>query len=222
MQILDFYNRPTIGLFFFTTDKFTVVPTITPEPVEETIKSELKTKIIRTDIYLTHINNAFLCGNEKHLFVPSIVEEDEINRLKESGAEIVVLKTNLNALGNNMVMLPKNNILVNPKMEKEVIEKIESYGYKVSKGTIAGVGTVGAYIALFGKDALVSPNTREKEIGLLKSLGVETIEKGTVSNGSKIIKAGIVSNKYGVLVSKDTTGPEMMEIEGLWKDGYRR
>lgn len=214
MQIIDFYNNPNIGLFFYTTDKVTFVPIMTPEKVIEMIKDELKTKIIQCDVYNTSVLNIFLVGNEEYLFVPTILSEEDIKSVKKSKLKVVIVDTKLNALGNNMVFSGKN-VLINPAFEDSVVELLESKGFKVSKGLIADVGTVGANVMIFEKNALINPDATNSEIDFLeKALGVSA-DYGTVNNGSKIVKAGLVVNKHGVLISKSMSGPEMMRIEEL-------
>ncbi len=217
MQIIDFYNNPNIGLFFYTTDKVTIIPSITPDKVQKIIKDELKTELVITNVYSSSVNNIFLKGDEEVLFAPKIITKEEekiLNKIKS--VKLVILNTKLNALGNNMVF-HKKKIVLNPGLEDEVIEQLEKLGYKTLKSTIAGVGTVGANLVIIKENGLVNPDVKEKELKEVSEfLGVELV-RGTVNNKSNIVKAGLVINKNGVIVSNVMTGPEMMSIEELTK-----
>lgn len=219
MQFIDFFNNPNVGLFFYTTDKITIIPSITSKNVRDAIKDELKTKIIECNVYESNVNNIFLSGNNEYLFAPSIISKDELKTLKKTGLKVVLLDTKLNALGNNLVF-KDTNVLVNPKLENSIISQLEGLGFNVFKSSIAKVDTVGANIIIFGEKALINPETTSKELNIItKSLGVEC-ERGTVNNKSNIVKAGVISNKQGILVSRSMTGPEMMVLEDLWRKGY--
>lgn len=221
MQFIDFFNNPNVGLFFYTTDKVTIIPNATPGKVKKIIKNELKTKIIECDVYESSVNNIFLTGNEEYLFVPSMITETEMASLQKSNLKVKVLDTKLNALGNNLVF-KGDNVLVNPKIESTIIEELEELGFNVFKATIAEVNTIGANIVIFGGTALINPDVKPEELKIVqKTLGVKCV-KGTVNNKGKIVKSGVVSNKHGVLVSKLMTGPEMMNLEDLWKNGYKK
>lgn len=214
MQFLDFYNNQNIGLFFYTTDKVTIVPAVTPEKTANIIRDELKTKIVMCDVYTTSVNNIFLAGNEEYLFAPNIISADEKKCLESAGLKLVLIDTTFNALGNNMVFHAKN-VLVNPHFEKKVVDQLEKLGFKVTKSTIAGVETVGANAVIINDKALVNPDIKKNELEVLeKGLSVSA-EFGTVNNGSNIVKAGIVVNKHGVLVSSVMSGAEIMRIEEL-------
>ncbi|MBN1924158.1 MAG: translation initiation factor IF-6 [Nanoarchaeota archaeon] len=218
MQLINFYNNPNVGLFFYTTDEITIVPTITSEEVKKIIKKELQTEIIVSNVYSSNVLSIFLNGNNKFLFAPDIINESEKKTLSSiKGLKLVILKTRLNALGNNMCF-KDDLVVVNPNFEEEVIKQLESLKFKVLKSSVAGVGTVGANLVIFGKKAIVNPAIKPKEREeITKFLGVE-LESATVNNKSNIVKAGLVFNKNGVIVSNAMTGPEMMVIEGAWNE----
>lgn len=222
MQVIDFYNNPNIGLFFYTNNEKTIIPEITPTSVKSLIKEELSTELVECNTYESSVNNVFLTGNNEFLFAPSILtnkEEEALNNIK--GLKLVVLDTKLNALGNNMCF-SKNNVLINPKFENKIVKKLEGLGFKVSKGRVAGVNTVGANLITFGSKALVNPDASESEMeSVKKALSLDCV-KGTVNNKSNIVKAGLIVNNKGVLVSKNMTGPEMMKVEEVFKNGFKK
>ena len=219
MQIVDFYNNPNIGLFFYTTNSVTIIPSNTPESVKKELKNELKTRLVETNIYNTNVVSIFLNGNEEYLFAPDIISIGE-KKILESVKElkIVLIKTQLNALGNNMIFY-KDKAVINPDFEDSVVKQLESLNFKVLKSNISGVGTVGANLVIIGEKALINPSVTSDEQGKIEEfLGIECV-KGSVNNNSNIVKAGLVVNKQGVIVSALMTGPEMMTIEELYRDG---
>jgi len=219
MQIVNFYNNPNIGIFFYTTDKFTIIPTITPENIKKELKTELKTELVETNIYNSSAVSIFLAGDEKVLFAPNIINKDERKILEKiKGIKLVILDTKLNALGNNII-INKNTAFVNPNFEDKTVKMIEENGYKVVKGRIGGVDTVGANIVKFGDKALITPDATNDEIKILnKELRLEC-EKGMINN-SKIVKSGVIVNRNGMLISNYAMGSEMLLLEELWRNGY--
>jgi len=216
MEIIDFFNNPNVGLFFYITEKFCVIPTITPEKVRKILIKELKVELIECNVYDTQVNNIFLVGNDEYLFVPEIVSPDEKKVLEKLGKKIITLKTKLNALGNNMFFFKKYAV-INPNFEEGAIKQLEDLGFKIIKTTIAGADTVGANIVLFNDNALVNPDIKKEEVDVLEKIGLK-ITRGTVNRGN-IVKSGVIHNKNGVIVSNSTMGPEMMVIEDLMNNG---
>ena len=216
MQIINFLNNPNIGLFFFINDKIGLVPTQTPEHIIKLFKDVLKVKVFTINFYNSILNNIFINGNNTTLLIPDIVTKEELKILKSTKMKLVIIKSKLNALGNNMIIKGKK-AYINPKYNDSVVKQLEENGFKVKKGTIDDKGIVGANIVIFKKKALINPDVKGNEIDDIESFFKIECHPGTVNNRSNIVKGGIIYNKNEVLISKLTTGPEMMEIEGLLK-----
>ncbi len=214
MQLLNFFGNPNIGLFFYSTDKYTIVPKIIEDKTAKIIMNELKTQLINVDIMNSSVNAIFLAGNEKIILAPKGISDESINELKKTGLNVEIIETTFNALGNNIAIY-KNKAVVNPDLEESSIKKLEKLGFEVLKTKIAGVETVGANLVLFKKKGLINAKAKESEIKKISEfLGIK-LERGTVSGGSPIIKSGFVKNSKGILISEQMTGTEILMLEDL-------
>lgn len=216
MQIINFLGNPNIGLFFYSTDKFTVVPKITSDEIIKIIQNELKTEVIKVDVMNSSVNGMFLAGNEELLLVPKGISKDSLKELEKLKLKITVIDTKSNAIGNNIVVYKKKAI-VNPNFEDEAIKQLESLGLEVMKSKIASIETVGANLIIFNKKGLINKQAKDNEIEKIKNFLKIDLELGTVNGNSPIIKAGFVKNKHGILISKEMTGSEIMLLEELMK-----
>lgn len=217
MQIINFYGNPNVGLFFYATDNFAIVPRTASEIDCEIIKKELKVKsIIKCDVLNASVNAIFLAGNNEILLAPKGISKENLEELKKAKIKIELIDSKLNALGNNIAIF-KNKAVINPNFEKEAIEQLEKLGFEILKAKIAGVETIGANLIIFESKALINDNAKDSEIEKIADfLGIEII-RGTVNNTSPIVKAGFAKNKHGILVSKEMSGAEMMALEGMMK-----
>jgi translation initiation factor 6 len=216
MQIINFLGNPNVGLFFYSTDKFTIAPKITDEHTINIIKNELKTDILKVDIMNSSVNGVFLAGNEELLLVPKGISRESLKELEKLKIKIAIIDTKSNALGNNIVVYGKK-ALVNPNMEDSAIKQLENLGLEVMKSKIAGIETVGANLVIFGKKGMINAHAKNNEIEEIKNFFKIEIELGTVNNNSPIIRAGFVKNKHGILISEEMSGNEIMLLEELMK-----
>ncbi|MDD4353651.1 MAG: translation initiation factor IF-6 [Candidatus Nanoarchaeia archaeon] len=216
MQIINFLGNPNIGLFFYSTDKFTIVPKITDNKTIEIIEKELKTKVFKIDIMNSSVDGIFLAGNEELLLVPKGISKDVLKELEALKIKIVIIDTTYNALGNNIIIYNKK-ALVNPNLEDYAVKQLEDLGLEVMKSKISSIETVGANLVIFNKRGLINKQARDNEIESIKEFFKIDIELGSVNNDSPIIKAGFVKNKNGILISKEMNGNEIMVLEDLMK-----
>jgi translation initiation factor 6 len=216
MQIINFLGNPNIGLFFYSTDKFTIAPKATDEKTVEIIKKELKTEVIKADLMNSSVNGIFLAGNEEILLVPKGISQESINILKNLNLKIGIIDTKFNALGNNLLVF-KKKVLANPNLEDAAVKQLQDLGFEVMKSKIAGIETVGANLAVFKKRGLINDKAKDNEIEFIKDFFKIDLEPGTVNLGSPIIKAGFVKNSNGILVSGSMSGSEIMMLEDLMK-----
>jgi len=216
MQIINFYGNPNIGLFFYSTNKFTIVPKTTTEQTVKIVEDELKTTVIKLDVFNSSVNAIFLSGNDELLLIPRKVSKDVISELEKLKMKLEVINTDFNALGNNIV-IHKKKALVNPNFEEAAVKQLEKLGFEVLKCKIAGVETVGANLVIFKNKGLINEKVKDDEFNLISEFfGIE-IERGTVNNYSSIVKAGFCKNDAGILVSSEMNGSEIMALEALMK-----
>ncbi|MAG45352.1 MAG: translation initiation factor IF-6 [Nanoarchaeota archaeon] len=213
MHILktNFHNNSNVGLFGFATDTYCILPKNLPSTSIKQIQEALNVPIYQTTIHNTNLIGVFCVGNEEFLFVPELIQEDELETLKKiPNVKVLILPTNLTALGNN-ILINKKNCLVNPNLEEKAIIKLKKYGFKVKKLEIAESSTIGSCAIITNKGCLVhrdADNTKQIEAFFKVKTDI-----GTVNMGTPYIKSGIIANFNGFITGKDTSGPEIQRID---------
>ncbi len=213
VDIADFNSNPNIGLYLFATNKYCLVPEHTSERMIKKVESVLGVEALRINIAGTSLLGALLCGTEHKLLVPGILFDKEIQKLEDYKIKFSVFKTELTALGNNIV-IGKKGMLVNPDYSKANIDKLKQiFDLKVISAEFNGVHTPGSVIKLNNHGLLISNLLEDKAGKIKKSLGFGSFETATVNFGNPYISSGIVTNDEGLLIGTATTGFESMQIQ---------
>jgi len=218
MKILleSFLGNPNIGLFGFVNNSICILPRDSSPSFVEKCKRIFKVKVIKTSIAGTSLAGVFCVGLNNTILLPKIVFDNEVSILKKTGLKVMVVDTDLTALGNNIVM-NEHAALINPDFPKTIDKIIEkNLKIKVFRQKILGFHNVGAFICLNDKGGLVHPDIEDKELKKLEKIFKIPLIHATVNLGSPFIKSGILTNNNGVIVGKQTRGMELTFIqEGL-------
>jgi len=195
-------NDSNIGLYGFATDKYCLLGQ-RDKKVEKVLKVPLRVN----KFFNTSLAGIFCVGNSSGIIVPDIIEEDEITSL-EKHFKVLVLKTTCTAIGNMIVMNDKG-IIISPLLKKERKKISEFFDLPCEITTIAGSKVIGSSCIATNNGCLSHPKTKEREEKVIeKTLGVK-VDIGTINFGSPFVKAGILANSNGFVVSKNTSGHEM-------------
>ena len=214
-----YYGNPFIGFYARTNNSVTLISVSAPEKFSR-MGDILGTKIVSTIISECPLIGLYCVMNSKGVLISNVVDEREIDRLKEAlreaGSDINVarFKSNFTAIGNNIAVNDKG-ALINPDMAndttaKEIADVLE---VDIEARTIAGYKTVGAAVAATNKGFLAHPHISEDEANALKSLFGVDGGVGTVNGGMPFASLGIVANDKGVVFGESTTGFELHRIE---------
>jgi translation initiation factor 6 len=213
LQLLDFFENPNLGVFCRVNDKVGFI--------RKGLSKKIKSKIIETlDIELIELNIAdativgsLLAINSKGAVICDLAEKEVIDIVESAGFKTCVIDDKINAAGNDILVNDKG-CLVHPDLKESSINKIkESMGVSVSRGTIAGLSTVGMCAVVTNKGCLCHPKATEEEKNILKKVFDIPVMIGTVNHGSPIIGSGLVANIKGAIIGSETTGIEMGRIE---------
>jgi len=199
----NFYGDPNIGLYGFATDKYSLLGI---KPRKITI---LKTKLKVSSIAGTDLVGIFAIGNKNGILLPKIAEDYEIKKLKKFNIEII--NSRKTALG-NLILCNDNGCLIPKDFSKFKKQIQDALDVEVDIGTIADLELLGSCARASNKGCLCHREATEKELEKIKNLLKVKVDIGTVGYGNPFIKAGIIVNSNGILVSDLTTGPELERI----------
>ena len=204
----NFNGDPNLGLWGLSTDSFSIVG----KNVNEDISKVLKVPVIKATITNTNLIGIFAAANKSGLIVPKIIEEREIKFLRERlKINILVAKTRETCIGN--LILANNKGCVIAKQLKPIKKQIsDCLGVSVEIGTVAGLNIVGSAALATDEGLLVHRNCSEEELKNLEDILKVKGDIGTANFGSPFIGSCIIANSNGVVISEQTTGPEIQRI----------
>jgi translation initiation factor 6 len=161
-------------------------------------------------------------GNSKGLLVPSTTTDTELQHLRNSLPDKVVvqrIEERLSALG-NVICCNDHVALVHSDVDPESADIIaDVLGVEVFRQTIAGNALVGSYCKFTNVGGLVHPRTSLEDIEELSSLLQVPLVAGTINRGSEVLGGGMVVNDWTGFVGMDTTATEVSVVESIFKLG---
>eukprot|EP00300_Choanocystis_sp_HF-7_P017867 c1985_g1_i2.p1 GENE.c1985_g1_i2~~c1985_g1_i2.p1 ORF type:complete len:191 (+),score=44.26 c1985_g1_i2:700-1272(+) len=159
-------------------------------------------------------------GNTKGLLVPSATTDQEMQHIRNSLPDSVVvqrLEERLSALG-NVIATNDHCALIHPELDRETEEIIaDTLGVEVFRETVAGNSLVGSFCAISNRGGIVHPHCTVEELDQLASLLQIPLVAGTVNRGSEFLGGGIVVNDWTAFVGVDCTATEISVIEDIFK-----
>ena len=214
---LSVFGTPHIGIFMYVNNRVAIIPPGLTASEKDIIRDTLRVELIETKIAGSIAIGALIAGNDNALILPRTINDEEleyiVEKTREHGIEIVVLRSKYTAIGN--ILLANNKAaIVGEVLERNEVKKIEdALGVEVTQRNIMGLPIPGSLAVFTDNGGVIHPDISDKEIvEIEKIMGVE-IERATVNAGVPFIKSGLVANNNGVLVGELTTGPEIMRIQ---------
>jgi translation initiation factor 6 len=159
-------------------------------------------------------------GNKRGLLVPSTTTDNELQHLRNSLPDAVVvqrIEERLSALG-NIIVTNDHVALVHPDTDRETEDVIcDVLGVEVFRQTVGGQALVGSYCKFSNLGGMVHARTTIEDIEELSSLLQVPLVAGTVNRGSDVLGGGMVVNDWKAFCGLDTTGTEVSVIESIFK-----
>ena len=219
---IQFENSKDIGVFAKLTNSYCLVSDAGSESFYSFFESDLGSHIpvIHTSIGGTKIIGRLTCGNKNGLLVPNTTTDTEIQNIKNSLPDNIIIKKvdeRLSALG-NCICCNDYIAIVHPELDKETEEIItDTLGVEVFRTTIAKNALVGSYCVVSNLGGLVHPMVSTAELEELSNLFQIPIAPGTINRGSDLIGAGCCVNDFIGFTGLDTTSVEIMIFEKIFK-----
>ena len=212
-QLLDFHENPNIGVYCRANDSIVFLQKNLLKRVKNEISSALGTSIVELSIADSTIIGSLLALNSQGAVVTDFADKETVDKIKEQGLDVFVVKDVINAAGND-ILVNDNGALIHPDIKNYSMKKIgETLGVPVKKGTIASIKTIGMAAVVTNKGCLCHPKVTDEEKKQLEKLFDVSVMIGTVNHGVPMIGSGLVANTKGAIIGKLTTGIEMGRIE---------
>eukprot|EP00211_Chloroparvula_japonica_P014366 CAMPEP_0119132820 /NCGR_PEP_ID=MMETSP1310-20130426/12378_1 /TAXON_ID=464262 /ORGANISM="Genus nov. species nov., Strain RCC2339" /LENGTH=243 /DNA_ID=CAMNT_0007123477 /DNA_START=33 /DNA_END=764 /DNA_ORIENTATION=+ len=217
----QFEHSSDIGVFCRLTNKYALVAMGGAEPFK-VLENELSGKIpvVKTSIAGTRVVGRLCVGNRHGLLVPNTTTNQELQHIRNSLPDDVVVQRveeRLSALG-NVIATNDYVALVHPDIEKETEDIIANVlNVEVFRQTIGSNALVGSYCAVSNQGALVNPRCSVEDLEELASLWQVPLVAGTVNRGSDLIGAGMVVNDWSAFVGFDTTATEISVVDSIFR-----
>ncbi|CAD5195839.1 unnamed protein product [Musa acuminata subsp. malaccensis] len=231
---IQFENSCEVGVFSKLTNAYCLVAIGGSENFYSIFEAELADVIpvVKTSIGGTRIIGRLCAGNKKGLLLPHTTTDQELQHLRNSLPDQVVVQRideRLSALG-NCISCNDHVALTHPDLDKasnfltfnyqgddteELIADV--LGVEVFRQTVAGNILVGSYCAFSNRGGLVHPHTSIEDLDELSTLLQVPLVAGTVNRGSEVIAAGMTVNDWTAFCGSDTTATELSVIESVFK-----
>lgn len=221
---VHFENNNDIGVFSKLTNSYCLVCQGGSENFYSAFEAELSEAIpiVRTSIADCRFVGRVCVGNRRGLLVPSTTTDVELQHLRNSLPDKVVVQRveeRLSALG-NCIAANDHVALAHTDLDRETEEIIaDVLGVEVFRQTIAGNALVGSYATFTNRGGMVHPRTSLEDLEELSSLLQVPMVAGTVNRGSDVIGSGLVVNDWAAFCGADTTSTELSVIESVFKIG---
>ena len=222
-----FENSNEIGVFASLTNSYCLTGIGGSENFYSIFESELSSHIpvIHATIAGCRFIGRTTIGNRRGLLVPSTTTDQELQHLRNSlpdGVVIQRIEERLSALG-NVVACNDHVALVHPDIDRETEDVISDVlGVEVFRQTVAGQALVGSYSVFTNQGGMVHPRTSVEDIEELSSLLQVPLVAGTVNRGSDVLGGGMVANDWTAFCGLDTTSTEISVIESIFKLGAKQ
>ena len=209
-----FFGTAEIGLFAVPTENICLIPPRLKLRQKRLIQEVLGVKAISTTLAGSILLSPMAAGNSNGLILSKMVLDEEIEKIKKSAGDINIglLESKYTAVGNLILVNDRAALMstILPKKAEKLIQDI--LGVEVIRGRIANRSYVGSLAIVTNEGGLVYAGVSEDEEKWMSEIFKVTFLPGTVNDGVKFVRSGIIANSKGAIIGSVTTGPEMMTI----------
>ncbi|MDE1860097.1 MAG: translation initiation factor IF-6 [Candidatus Micrarchaeota archaeon] len=207
------HGNDYVGAFATAADGYVLIGSMLSSGDERLIRENLDARAIRITVDSSDLVGIFAVANSNGVLVPELARRDEIALLRRElpGINIETIKTDLNALGNN-ILANDRIAIVNPEYDAREMKQIgDALDVEVVRLSTGGFGTVGANNKLTNNGMVLNNRTTEHEEEAIMKL-VGSVSQTTANMGSPNVGLCIIANSKGAVVGDQTTGYELSRI----------
>jgi translation initiation factor 6 len=208
----DVYGNPNIGVYCHSNETTAILPPGMTKRKAEDFRQCLGVRSCVTNIGGCALLGVLVTSNSNGIVLPHIIQDHELNAVRELEVKVTVAQERWTALG-NLVLANDNGAVIHPGASESLAKTVaETLDVDIVTATIGGLPYVGSLGVATNKGVLAyhAMTDREREI-IEKALKVP-VEPGTINGGVSYIKAGLLANTKGAVVGPLTSGPELMAI----------
>jgi translation initiation factor 6 len=208
-------GSPYLGVYLRVGERHAIAPASVSSGLVRELTGTLGVEVVRTNVNESEVVGALVAQTSHGLLVGDDLSDEE-RQLLEAIAPVTVIRSRLNAAGNN-VLANDHGALVHPEYSDAVVHAIgRGLNVPAQRGTLAGLGTVGMAGIATNKGVVVHPRTTEGEAHVVEELLRVPVHRSTADFGVPIVGACMVANTRGMLVGRPTTPVEIVHLqEGL-------
>ncbi|MFB6076378.1 MAG: translation initiation factor IF-6 [Candidatus Aenigmatarchaeota archaeon] len=209
---MNFRGDPNLGLFASNNEDICLMGQTSTKREIEAVEDVLEVEIKKTSIAGSNLIGIFSVMNENGIVVPKNINDEEIENLKELDLNIYIARDIDETAIGNLILVNDKGCIISERLEDIKGDLEECFGVKVEVGKIAEMSIVGSCGIVTNNGLLVHRNCFEEEMKHLEDVLEVEGNIGTANFGSPFVGACLLSNTKGVIVSNQTTGPEMGRI----------
>lgn len=209
IEFADFLGSIHVGVSLFCTENIAFLPNNTPAFLEELIQRTLK---VETTKVSESIIGSLVVGNSFGIVVSNVISSEVLNQLNL--ADIPIFQASEFFAFGNVVLANDYGGIISPIIPLEIRKKVsEILNIPIEAKTIAQSDLVGSLGFATNTGGIFTPLANEDEIAEIKDiLHLKEVGIGSINKGSEFIASGIIGNTKGLIIGRETTGIEIMEI----------
>ncbi len=205
-------GSPYLGVYFRVSERHALVPTATPAPMRRELERVLGVAVHDASVADCELLGSLLALNSNGIVVADPLDPRERERLGAI-APVTEIRLRQNAVGNN-VLANDQGALVHPELSDEAVRRIgEALKVPVTRGTIAGLGTVGMAGCATNRGVIVHPKATEAEATVITEALGAPVHRSTANYGVAVVGACVVANSRGMLTGTPTTPVELVHLQ---------
>ncbi|MEM4969018.1 MAG: translation initiation factor IF-6 [Nitrososphaerota archaeon] len=214
IYVEEFFGTPEVGLFAVVTENICIVPPQLKPRQEKLISTVFEVEVVKTTIAGSYLIGPLVAGNSYGLVISKLALEEEVEKIRSivRDLNILLLESVYTAAG-NLILTNDRAALVSTYFSKKEVKMIEdTLNVEIVQGMIAQRPYVGSISVVTNNGGLIHVESTEEEVKSLSKYFKVEFFPGTVNDGVKFVRSGIIANSRGAVVGARTTGPELMVI----------